>query len=45
MKYTGAEMFEDYQGIYDETVKSEEREDGFEKAIESVQEKEIGRNR
>lgn len=45
MKYTGAEMFEDYQGIYDETVKSEEREDGFEKAIESVKEKKIGRNR
>lgn len=45
MKYSGAEMFEDYQGIYDETVKREEREAGFEKAIESVKEKETGRNR
>lgn len=45
MKYSGAEMFEDYQGIYDETVKREGRESGFEKAIESVKEKQTGKNR
>lgn len=45
MKYSGAEMFEDYQGIYDETVKQEERGGGFEKVISSVKEKGIGRNR
>lgn len=44
MKYSGAEMFEDCQGIYDETVRREEREGRFEKAFENVKKK-TGRNR
>lgn len=45
MEYSGAEIFEDYQGIYDETVKREEREDRLEQDIEGERKRELGRNR
>lgn len=45
MEYSGAEMFEDYQGIYYETMKYEEREDSLEKAIESEKVEKIVGNR
>lgn len=35
IRYSGAEMFEDYQEIYDETVKREDRTGGTEESIVS----------
>ncbi|MGI6501623.1 MAG: relaxase/mobilization nuclease domain-containing protein [Anaerostipes sp.] len=44
IKYSGADMFEDYQGIYDETVKNAELEDRMEDTV-SAKSKQMGRNR
>ena len=45
IRYSGAEMFEDYQGIYDEMVKREERTGGTEESIVSERREKEGRNR
>ena len=45
IRYSGAELFEDYQGIYDETVKREDRIGGTEESIVSERKEKEGRNR
>lgn len=45
LDYSGAEIFEDYQGIYDETVNREEREDGIDKVVMRDKVENTGRNR
>lgn len=45
IRYSGAEMFEDYQGIYDEMVKREERAGGMEESIVSERREKEGRGR
>ena len=45
IRYSGAEMFEDYQEIYDEMVKREERAGGTEESIASERREKEGRNR
>lgn len=45
IRYSGAEMFEDYQEMYDEMVKREERAGGTEESIASERREKEGRNR
>ena len=45
IRYSGAELFEDYQGIFDETVKREARTGSTEETIVSERKEKEGRNR